>query len=168
MLTWGLMRQKWFSKESWTQWGITSHPSQRSEHDSRPNKCLVNSEFRPAVLVLRILEDHYIMHCITFLFPEIMWTYSPICQGHEMTEQSWAGLEKAGTCSCIPSWAEPVQVPGTVWGAQHHCKVLIDGGIPTRFQAASEQRMWWVPRTDQLQPEGHSQALHPHWGQCHS
>lgn len=63
-----------------------------------------------------------------------MWTYSHICQGHEMTEHSRAGLEKAGTCSYSPSWADPAQVPGTVWGAHHHCKGLIDEGISTRFQ----------------------------------
>lgn len=119
MLTWGLMGQNWFpprAQKSWTLWGITSHPSPRSEHDSRANKCLVTTELRPSPSVLRILEDRYIMHCITFLFPQIRSIYSHICQGHEMIEQIWVGLEKARTCSYSPSWPDPVQVPQTVWG----------------------------------------------------
>lgn len=106
MLTWGPMRQNWFSKpQSCSQWAITSHPSPRSEHNSRASKCLVTRGFRPAPSVLR-----------TFLFPQIMQTYSRICQGHELTELIWVGLEKAGTCSYSASWPDPVQVAGTVWG----------------------------------------------------
>lgn len=52
-----------------------------------------------------------------FWFPQIGRTYSHIYQGHEKTQQICAGIEKAGTCSSSPSWSDPVQAPGAVWGA---------------------------------------------------